>query len=138
MKKHWIAIIGISAVVLSVALTGMSFAESGQNEVRNGTIKIGSQSEAEYPAMAKITLDQAIQTALGSAKGRVLKAELENENGFLVYGVEVATPDKTVVDVKLDAGSGKLLAMGQDKADQDHHEGGGSEKEEQNEQDGED
>ena len=38
----------------------------------------------------------------------MLKTELENENGFLVYGVEVVTPEKFIVDIKVDTGWGRL------------------------------
>jgi len=36
----------------------------------------------------------------------------------------VVTADKTIVDVKVDAGSGKVLAMDRDKADDEDHESG--------------
>jgi len=61
-------------------------------------------------------MDRAVQKTLAAVSGRVLKTELEDENGFLVYGVEVVTPDRTVMDVKVDAGSGKVLAIEQDPA----------------------
>jgi uncharacterized membrane protein YkoI len=53
-----------------------------------------------------------------------LKTELEDENGFLVYGIEVVSADKSVVDVKVDAGTGKVLAMEKDKADDEDRESG--------------
>ena len=99
-------------------------ADSDDSEIHNGTIRVERQSEAEFPSMAKISMGQAIQKALASVQGRVLKTELEDENGFLVYGVEVATADKTIVDVKVDAGSGKVLAMERDKADDEDHDSG--------------
>lgn len=34
--------------------------------------------------------------------GNVLKAELEDENGYLVYGIEVVSSDRSVTDVKVD------------------------------------
>jgi uncharacterized membrane protein YkoI len=53
-----------------------------------------------------------------------LKTELEDENGFLVYGIEVVSADKSVVDVKVDAGTGKVLTMEKDKADDEDRESG--------------
>ncbi|NOX33149.1 MAG: hypothetical protein GXP56_05340 [Deltaproteobacteria bacterium] len=38
---------------------------------------------------------------------QILSARLENENSFLVYGIEVVTADRTIMDVAADAGSGK-------------------------------
>ncbi|MDY6823264.1 MAG: PepSY domain-containing protein [Thermodesulfobacteriota bacterium] len=133
MKKKWIAIIGSGALVVGIAVAGVSFADSDDNEIRNGTIRIEQQSEFEFPSIAKISMDQAIQQALASVQGQVLKTELEDENGFLVYGVEVVTADKAIVDVKVDAGSGKMLAMERDKVDDEDHDVG-----EENDRDRED
>ena len=64
-----------------------------------------------------ITFVQEVKKALDAVKGEVLKTELENENGFLVYSVEIVTADKSIMDVKVDAGSGKVLAMERDTND---------------------
>jgi len=124
MKKKWIAIIGSSALVIGLAVGGASFAKSDDRDVRSGTIRLENQVEADFPALAKLTPAQAVQKALVAVQGQVLKTELENENGFLVYGVEVVTADKSIVDVKVDAGSGKVLSMDRDKVDDEDHEHG--------------
>ena len=74
--------------------------------------------------MAKISMVQAVRTALDSVQGQILKTEIEDHNGFLVYGVEVVTPNKTIMDIKVDAGTGKVLSMDKDKGDEDKHESG--------------
>ena len=122
MKKKWINIIGSGVLVIGLALAGASLAKSDDSGVRDGTIRIENQVEADFPALAKITWNQAVQKAVGAVHGQVLKTELEDENGFLVYGIEVVTADKAIVDVKVDAGSGKVLAMDRDKADDEDHE----------------
>jgi uncharacterized membrane protein YkoI len=124
MNKKWIAIIGSGVLVTGLAVAGASFAKSDDSEIRDGTIRLEKQVEADFPALAKLTSDQAVAKALDAVKGKVLNTELENENGFLVFGVEVVTADKAIVDVKVDAGSGKVLAMDQDKADDEEHESG--------------
>jgi uncharacterized membrane protein YkoI len=121
MNKKWIAIIGSGVLATGLAVAGASFAKSDNSEIRNGTIRLEKQVEADFPGLAKLTFDQAVQKALGAVQGQVLKTELENENGFLVYGVEVVTAEKAIVDVKVDAGSGKVLAMDRDKADDEEH-----------------
>ena len=75
-----------------------------------------------FPLWPSSHLDQAVQNALGAVQGQVLKTELEDENGFLVYGVEVVTADRAIVEVKVDAGSGKVLAMDRDKANEEDHD----------------
>jgi uncharacterized membrane protein YkoI len=136
MKKKWVAVIGTGVLVSGLAIAGGSFAKSEQSEVRNGTIRVENQSEADFPTMAKIKMDQAVQKALAAVPGQVLKTELEDENGFLVYGVEVVTADKTIMDVKVDAGSGKVLAMDRDEPDETH-DGGHHDREEEDQKHGE-
>ncbi len=124
MKKRWIHIIGSGALIMGLAVVGTGFAKSEDNEVHDGTIRIEKQVEADFPSLAKLTPAQAVQKALAAVHGKVLKTELENENGFLVYGVEVVTADRAIMEVKVDAGSGKVLAMSRDKVDDEDHEQG--------------
>lgn len=122
MQKKWIAVIGSSALVVGITVAGLSFADSDNSQIRNGTIRIEKQSEAEFPSLAKISMIQAAQKALASVQGNVLKVQLEDEDGFLVYGVEVVSTDNSIVDVKVDAGSGKVLAVEKDKQDWEDRE----------------
>ena len=127
MKKQLVTIIGTGALVASLVITGVSFAKSNDSEIHNGTIKLGNQAEADFPALAKLSFDQAIQKAMLKVSGHVLKADLGDENGFLFYDIEMVTADNSIVDVKVDAGSGKVLAMAQDKADKEGNENGENE-----------
>ena len=76
-------------------------------------------------AQAKISLAQAVTTAEQHIGGRASRAELENENGRLVYGVEVADNIKTT-DVKVDAIDGSIVSAQTDPAD---HESEGRQEE---------
>ncbi|MDE2145768.1 MAG: PepSY domain-containing protein [Burkholderiales bacterium] len=70
-------------------------------------------------ARTHIGLLQAVSTAQGHAGGLATRAELGNENGRLVYDVEVVGPSQQVFDVKVDASSGAVLAAAADTADHD-------------------
>ncbi len=72
-------------------------------------------------AQARISLGQAVATAEQHAGGRASRAELQNENGRLVYGVEVADNSKTT-DVKVDATDGHVVSAQADQADQGSEE----------------
>lgn len=110
---------GISVLITGfVAVAEIGFAKSDDNEIQNGTILVQNHPESDFPDMASVSFDQAVQNALASIQGQVLKMELEDENGFLVYGIEVVAADKSIVDVKVDAGSGEVLAMDADDADE--------------------
>ena len=68
-------------------------------------------------AKARISLVQAVTTAEQYTGGKASHAELENENGRLVYGVEVSDNTKTT-DVKVDATDGSVVSAQADQADE--------------------
>jgi len=85
------------------------------------------QSEAaSLKELAKITPDVAKAAALKVVSGQVTNVALDNENGNLVYSVNVKTATG-MVDVKVDAGSGLVLAQ---ESGQDEEKGSANTKEE--------
>jgi len=70
--------------------------------------------------LATITADQARDAALAAVPGTVGKVELDNENGAVVYSVEVTDGSGSNIDVKVDAGNGAVVHQGADDGD---HEG---------------
>jgi|GEM_PF-962782 len=119
MKKKWIVISMMTAIVFAASFAAISFADIGDQDVRSGTIRVTDQSEADFPNLSKIGALQAIMTAMEKVNGKLLKMGLENENGFLVYDVEVVTPDKSIMDITVDAGSGAVLSVEKDHEDRD-------------------
>ena len=96
---------------------------SAQQADQTGSIQIRTD-EAGFAQIAKIPMNSAINAALKQIPGKVLRAELENENGYLVYGVEIVKADQQIVDVKVDAGNGRIL-----RTDKDRHDTEGRERE---------
>jgi uncharacterized membrane protein YkoI len=76
MRKTW-TVIGIVLVVILV-IGGV--ATSAHQAKQTGSIQIKSDDEAGYAGKAKISFDSAVNAALQAVPGKVLKAELENEN----------------------------------------------------------
>jgi hypothetical protein len=122
IKVIMIAIEGVALIGL-IAI-GMTFAQMTKQA---GSIPVKGKDEAGFVGMAKIPLDSAIQAALAAVPGKVVKTELENENGYLVYGIEIAKADREMVDVKVDAGDGKVLKVDTDRENHEGHEGEDSE-----------
>jgi uncharacterized membrane protein YkoI len=98
--------------LLTTSAAGIAVA-SGQ---LNGSIKITQDNEANYANLASVTIDQVLASALKAQPGKVIKAELENENGYLVWGVEVASNNQ-INEVKVDAQNAKILKIEKDKVD---------------------
>ena len=75
----------------------------------------GAESE-RLKSLARITPEQASAAALAQVPGTVKKVELENEDGNVVYGVEIKTANGES-DVKVDAGDGRVLHVEKDGED---------------------
>ena len=75
----------------------------------------GAESE-RLKSLARITPEQASAAALAQVPGTVKKVELENEDGNVVYGVEIKTANGDS-DVKVDAGDGRVLHIEKDGED---------------------
>lgn len=90
--------------------TGLDRSES---EGADSTAAEADESKALQP-LATVTADEATAAALSAIPGTAGSAELENENGYVVYGVEITATDGTVTDVKVDAGNGTVLAQDTD------------------------
>lgn len=81
-----------------------------------------TQEEAALQPLATVTPQEAEQAAVAAVPGTVAQTHLGNENGFVVYSVEINAKDGTVTEVVVDAGNGDVLAQqaadGEESADQ--------------------
>ena len=90
-----------------------------QQPVYQGTIKVANPQD-NGKGSEGVKDNEAKTAALKIVPGTVEKVSLDNENGYLVYSVEIKT-NSSVIDVKIDAGNGAVLA--QDKGqDNEKHE----------------
>ena len=71
------------------------------------------QSEAELLKQARVTKHQAKRIALARVKhGTIKSAELEKENGMLIWSFDIAQPGrKHITEVWVDATTGKITAV---------------------------
>ena len=94
-------------------------AEDPKETTIHGTIELPNEGnqEAAQASLAKLTVRQAISAAVSRQSGTVLRVELQNKDGFLVYNVELASADKKVHEIKVDAGDGSILRIDVDSAD---------------------
>ena len=83
----------------------------------------GKKDEAketiEMAATAKVTIDQAIKTASEKVPGKVVEAELEKKHDALVWEVEVVTAENKVMEVHIDAESGAVIGVEEEKSEKD-------------------
>ena len=101
------------------AYTASIPAPPGSDDTGTGAETEDSQaSEAEeakaLEALATTTPAEATTAALAAVPGTAGTAELEDENGYVVYSVPVTGTEATTVDVKVDAGNATVLAQDTD------------------------
>ncbi|AST07049.1 hypothetical protein AF2641_09290 [Anoxybacillus flavithermus] len=127
-KKFLIPALALSIVgggVVGATLKHDAFAAS-QKQTANKEVR-EEQEQGQLQAKAKITEKQAIDIALQHVKGQENGTELENEDGVVVYAVEVKDEQGKLSDVKVDAQTGAVVKI--DRNDQDKAEGEESDKE---------
>jgi hypothetical protein len=111
-----VAALGLCGTGIAIAQSGGGGGDSGKAPYTSSVTVAdsGTDSEANDAALAglaKISPDQAKAAALAAVPGTAGKVELENEDGNVVYGVEVTTASGSTMDVKVDAGNGKVLSQ---------------------------
>ncbi len=89
----------------TLAVTGGAHADEKE---KNG--------KAEMAAAAKVTIDQAVKTTSEKVSGTIIEAELEKKQHKLVWEVEVVTADKKVMEVHIDADTGAVIDVEEEKA----------------------
>jgi uncharacterized membrane protein YkoI len=101
----------IGAVVIGVVMiVGGMVWSAEKNKLKAGQ-KGEDRKEVVAMAMtAKITIDQAIKTAVENFPGQVIEAELEKKHDKAVWEVEILTAEQGVMAVYVDAGSGSVIS----------------------------
>lgn len=118
MMKGRKKVLLVCAVALAAALTVGAVSIAG---AQGGDPVDGLSEEAEAKALAslaKISKSEAEAAAEAAVGGNASETELGNENGALVYEVEIGNQE-----VKVDAGNGKVLSVQKDDADEGAEEG---------------
>lgn len=92
-----------------------AFGQAVGDKPIKGTIPVEKGvKESALMDMAKITLEQARDAALAAVPGATFKeGDLETEDGFLVYEIELIENGKEV-DVLVDAGDASVLEVDYD------------------------
>lgn len=109
----------LAAVVIGGTLAGTALVAQA---------KTNTPDDAIAATSVAVTMDQAVAIATQAVQGSASKAEFENEDGKLMWEVEVVGANKQVYDFKIDATSGKVLKQELDKADHENEDENDNEK----------
>jgi uncharacterized membrane protein YkoI len=98
------ALAGITAIPAMAQMPGAS---------PSGSIHPGGKvKRADFPAMARISLADAMKTAQAKVPGDVISADLKLKQGCLLYAFKIVGANKTITGIEIDAGDGKVLEVG--------------------------
>ncbi|MCP5131994.1 MAG: PepSY domain-containing protein [Pseudomonadales bacterium] len=89
-------------------------------EVQYGSIPVSKNARKDDRTLAgltSITSSNAAEIAGKAVPGKVVATELEVENGYLVWSVEMVGNDPHDLELLIDAGNGRLLAVEQEQED---------------------
>ncbi|MFI8880861.1 PepSY domain-containing protein [Streptomyces sp. NPDC053813] len=117
--KRKIVIAAVTAAVLvgGGAATAVAFADDDGHDR-------GSRSSVADGGTARVDVKEAVAAAVRAVPGTVTEAELDDEDGGLVWELDVYGPDKARHDVTVDPGNGKVLGKhvsDDDDDDRDRH-----------------
>src|SRR6267143_565710 len=103
------------AIVLGVLLTGTLMTATAASyrigKAQDTEANKKSAEQAKLQREAKITLEQARETALKRAPGTVEEGELEREHGKLVYSFDIRNARGTITEVQVSAITGKIVRV---------------------------
>lgn len=68
-------------------------------------------SHWQNPQYRRITIEQAMAIALQRVPGQVVKAELDYDDGMLVYEIDIRTAEGRKYELKIDANTGAILRV---------------------------
>jgi len=126
--------LALGSVGIAAAATGESAADTApedanevQEPIYTGSIQAPAEDEslseadeaASLAPLATISADEAATAASSAVEGDVGKVELDNENGVVVYSVEITDASGSGTDVKVDAGDGNILDQQADDGDEE-------------------
>jgi uncharacterized membrane protein YkoI len=114
--KRYLTLAAIAAIILTA---GASLAVAAV-KTRQGNNE--AQEQAQLQRQAKITMEQARETALKRAPGTVESSELEREHGRLVYSFDIRNSKGTIDEVQVSAITGKIVRVEHENKKQEAEE----------------
>jgi uncharacterized membrane protein YkoI len=103
--RHYLQVFTIT---LCVSLVGAAMTTHASGQEADAK-KIAAQEKLQR--QAKISLDQARETALKRAPGTVEEGELEREHGKLVYSFDIRNAKGTITEVQVSAITGRVVRV---------------------------
>ena len=99
-----------SLIVLAMALSFVAGTANANDNEKENKVK------GAMAAAARVTINQAANTAVQKVPGKVIEAELEKKHNKLIWEVEVVTAENKVMEVHIDADTGAVIDVEEENA----------------------
>jgi uncharacterized membrane protein YkoI len=106
----------VGAVLIGAVVVVGGMVWSAEKDKLKGHQGEDRQDVIAMATTAKITIDQAIKTALENFPGKVIEAELENKHDRTVWDIEILTAEQGIMVVQVDAESGSVVTTEEKRA----------------------
>lgn len=116
---------GVAGSVLNLSAFATGNTDSAQTEVSE------KDEQKQLEKEAKLTKQESIDIALKEVQGSASDVELENEDGVVIYSVEITDDQGQKHEVAVDANTGKILKVEADDEESDKEDGQENDAEEQ-------
>ncbi len=101
-----------------LAFGSVAYAQDEDDAPVKGSIAAVKETKKEILAkMVKVSFQGALAVALKRVPGRAVDGELQVENGFLIYYIDIVGMDGKIKGVAVDAGTGAVLKVDNDEGD---------------------
>ena len=97
-------------------------ASYSEKPMKSGSIKLEKLDEATYPDKVKISFKDAIDIVMKKEAFKLLSAELDDKEEYLVYEIKVVTSEKKIMEFMLDPVTGEVLKTSIEKTEKDFNE----------------
>ena len=98
-----------SALLVTSAIASLIVAGASLTAFSSQTDQEDDANNPELVSQAAVSMEQAITIALAEVPGKVTESEIEEEDGTLVWEVEVLGSDNNEYELKIDANDGRVL-----------------------------
>ena len=123
MKMKLLNLFAAACTAILAASLAVGAPAKEEKPAATGSIRpAGQVKPADLPSLAKIGFEEAMKAALAAAPGKIIKAELEVEDGNLLYSFEIVGANKSITEVEIDAGNGRVLGMDKEDAGKEEKE----------------
>ncbi|MGI9316489.1 MAG: PepSY domain-containing protein [bacterium] len=95
----------LTAGIVVIAIAGASAVGLANHKNHNHR----DHDSADLIRESAISIDQAMEIALADVPGKVMEAEIDREDGVVVWEIEVVDNQNQIFEFEIDANSGNIL-----------------------------